>query len=172
MEKMKYNDKVYKKINGCWYDNTNMKVPRVLQKELDSKEFENMNVEDKSVYEIVQLANDYKDGKNYYRAKTMYEKIFDKLKIDEIRSLAARLTSCYRGIGEPENAIDFFHMIYEKYDSKILSAPLCTSLAAAYMDLDDEMNANKMIQEAKALCGCYHSQELDNVVLRHLTKFA
>ena len=62
------------------------------------------------------------------------------------------ITSCYRAIGQPQKAIDFW-MENKQIFTSCLSVPLLTSLAAAYCDICNYELAKKCANRAYAIQG-------------------
>jgi len=76
----------------------------------------------------------------------------------------AKVTSKYRKIGKPDKAIMTYEKYFSKYGSEIISYQLCTSIAAAYMDLHDNQNSKKFLHMAYQINS--ESYYLDNTFLR------
>lgn len=76
------------------------------------------------------------------------------------------MTSCYRAGNEPEKAVDLCKKAKLKYGNSILSPELLTSVAAAYLDLNEFENGKKCCDRAYAKSNGKASDELKNVYKR------
>ena len=147
MDTIEYQGKTYERgRNGKWAYN-NVYVSDVLNRTLN-REFERMtDINSLSFEELWDKGALYKGSGDYVRAIRYFERA---LEIDpnrrEIYYMLASMTSCYRSLNTPQNAIALF----EKY-KRYASAPLLTSVGAAYADLEDYVNAEACAKRAYAM---------------------
>lgn len=156
----------YRKYNKNWVDEGFAIVSPQLQRQLNILSKKNESDEKVNKYDQLKSTADvYKKLGRVERALEIYLDILDKTNELEMGYLLPRITSCYRMLGEPKNAL----LIYEKYGymaEKVYSVALYTSIAAAYCDLCMINKANEMIALALNMNFGVITAELNNVILR------
>lgn len=166
-EKIEYKNRIYHKRNGMWYDERYCEVPTGLQSELNSAYNKSINYENLNYSTIIKIADDYKRSGSFIMAIRTYEKAIEKTeKVDEIKYILPRITSCYRKNNQAHKAVELYGKICEKYGYEILNEVLLTSIAAAYCDLGQFENARKCANKAYAINNGKSSEELRLVYKR------
>ena len=157
-----YNDNTYKRVNGKWIDKNNMVVTH-LQRTLDNLFAKQQPKENLSVEGLIAEGDRYKGAGTTHLAIQYYEKAMETNTVDIYRYILPRLTSCYRIQGQAKKAIEVFELAKGKLGNRLLSSPLCTSIAAAYCDICDYETAKKYADKAYAIGGGKASGELASV---------
>lgn len=152
MEKITYNGEEYFFNMGHVYDTNFCEVPLIVSQNVlkfyfSKKDYKNLNENDllehvKSL-KFAELYNDCLQAIIFGLDKFCTSYNFYKMVFPII-------TSCYRALGQPQKAIDFW-MQYKRIFSTCLTVPLLTSLAAAYCDVGNYVLARKCADRAYAL---------------------
>ncbi len=161
-EEVIYEGKKYKRVNGKWVDKNYMVVTH-LQKVLDSLLFQQKSIEKMTTEELIAEADKYKDAGTVHLAIKYYEIALETHTVKVHKYVLPKLTSCYRTQGQPEKAIELFEHARTQYGQGLISAPLCTSIAAAYCDIHDYVSAKRFADTAFAIDGGKASGELSSV---------
>ena len=166
-EEIEYEGKIYYRRKGIWYDSTYCEVLTHLQEKLNEAYNETMNYEEMNYYSIIKIADDFKKSNSFSMAIKTYEKALDKTnKVENIKYILQRITSCYRKNKQAHKAIELYTKICKEYGYGILNEVLLTSIAAAYCDLGEYENAKKCANKAYAITNGKCSEELKLVYQR------
>lgn len=157
-----YNGQTYKRINGNWVDKNYMVVTH-LQRTLDNAFQQQISLDDLTVDALIAEGDKYKEAGTTHLAIRYYEAALETQTVEVHRSVLPRLTSCYRVQGQAKKAIELYERTRSQYGNRLLSAPLCTSAAAAYCDIHDYVSAKQCADKAYAMSGGKASGELASV---------
>lgn len=150
-EEVVYSGKKYTRVKGKWVDSNYMAVPH-LQKILDKLFEEQRNTDDFTLEELIAEGDRFKSAENYHLAIKYYVTALETTQdVNTYRYVLPRLTSCYRGQGQAAKAIELFERLTRQYGGKLHSAPLCTSIAAAYCDVKEYKKAKECADKAYAM---------------------
>ena len=153
MQKIEYNGETYYYINTKFVDSSFIEVNKTIKDKLSdivfTKEYKSMGKD-----ELIAYVKEVKESDVYYLASEICEYcvLIYSNDVEVVRTILPIATSCYRKIGRPKDAINLvqqFPKIYHKYGS----VALLTSLAAAYCDIGDYINAKKYAKMAYARQG-------------------
>ena len=153
----------YSRYGKKWADPNGMIVSEIMQDKLNRKFGETLNYEQMTPDDLIKTGDQYKASQSLGLALKCYTKAFEKATLYDIGGILPRLTSLYRQMGKPQNAIDILTEASKKYGKNVISAPLLISGAAAYCDLKNYGLAKKCCDRAFALCGGKASGELQAV---------
>jgi tetratricopeptide (TPR) repeat protein len=157
-----YNDNTYKRVNGKWVDKNGMVVTH-LQKTLDNLFAKQQPKDNLTAEQLIAEGDKYKEAGSPHLAIQYYEAALKTKTVLVHKSVLPRLTSCYRMQGQAIKAIEIFESAKATYGEKLMSSPLCTSVAAAYCDIKDYESAKKLADKAYAMGGGKASGELASV---------
>ena len=154
MEEIIFEDETYYLNNGTIYDSNFMECSKTLANEILRAHYQGKDYKTFNEREFLTHVKQLKSSGFYAEcAKTiLYGLTKFSRSTDFCITVFPMLTSCYRAIGTPQKAIDF----WEENKSKILSCssvPLYTSLAAAYCDVGDYELAKRYAKRAYATNG-------------------
>ena len=161
-EQIMFNGQKYTRVNGKWVDKNYMVVTH-LQKTLDNLLAQQKPMEDFSVDELITEGDKYKEAGMIHLAIKYYETALETHTVEVHKFVLPKLTSCYRAQGQAKKAIELFEYAHSQYGERLISAPLCTSAAAAYCDVRDYEAAKKCADKAYAMSGGRASGELASV---------
>lgn len=154
MEKITYEGEDYYFNKGILYDSTFIEVPKNVSQKVLKEHYEKINYEEFDEASLLEHLNYLKISECYdscLQAINFGLKKFNS-SIDYYKTVLPMITSCYRALGQPQKAIDFW-MTNKKLFSSCLSVPLLTSLAAAYCDVKNYELAKKCANRAYAMQG-------------------
>lgn len=166
MEKLEYNGKIYKRQGQKWSDMDGCIVHEILQRELNAKYIETIDLNSLTIQEVIEQGDKFKNSSSLGYALRFYEYAANQADENELAYILPRMTSCYRKQGHPQKAIDILSFAKNKYGAKMISPVLLTSAAAAYCDLEEYGNAKKCCDRAYASMGGKSSGELAAVYAR------
>ncbi len=169
MDTFNYKGKTYKRYSSKWLDINNLIVCDSLQTMLNMEFVKNMDVSHLETNELISNGDKFKASYSYYLAIKYYEAAVEKSSMQETSYILPRLASCYRKINQPLKVIKIATYAKQNFGSKLLTAPLLTSTAAAYCDLGEYSNAKKCCDLAYAMLGGAANEEL-NLVYKRLKK--
>ena len=154
MIKIMYEGEIYYFNNGKIYDSSFMEIPQVISEKVLTQYYEKLNYENFDENEFLEYAKNLKSSRLFVRCIKSIEYAIKKFNnsIGFCKIVLPIATSCYRLNNQPQKAIDFWETKKETFGSCI-SAPLFTSLAAAYCDIQDYITAKKLANAACALSG-------------------
>ena len=174
MQKIEFEGETYYYINGRFTDSSFIEVDIGLRSKLAEKVFTNVDYKCKSQAELVDYLKELKEAEVYSLAKEVCLFCLEKYSEDDylIRTVLPILTSCYRKIGQPSKAIELLK-IYPSIYNQHGSVALLTSLAAAFCDVGDYINARKYanIAYARQGGGTGEKNELSLVYMRIKKEF-
>lgn len=154
MIKLIYENDTYYFNNGKVYDDSFLEVPQVISKKVVSQYYDSLDYKNFNEQEFLEYLKNIK-------VSELYDKCIDAIEYSTIkfinsssfcRTIFPIATSCYRLRGEAEKAIYFWEQRKVIFNF-CKSEALFTSLAAAYCDIKDYVNAKKYADRACALCG-------------------
>ena len=166
MESYEFNGEKYYFTKGKWLKSDYTVAPIGVINSLNMLLMEREEFETKTVDEIIQMLDGAKMSGNTGFALKLAEESLEKATLSEARALLPRITSLYRIKNRPERAVELGEHYIRVYESKIWSASLFTSLAAAYCDLNKLEEARKYANRARAISGNNSSIELMSVYSR------
>lgn len=156
MEKILFENEIYYfdkgktyHFDGGLYETETMISKKVLKfyyKHIDYKKLEEA--------ELLEFLKQLKLSEFYEDCLKVIEYGLEKFtaSFDFYKTVFPIITSCYRAIGQPQKAIDFW-MENKRIFTSCLSVPLLTSLAAAYCDIGNYELAKKCANRAYAMQG-------------------
>lgn len=157
-----YNDNTYRRVNGKWVDKNGMVVTH-LQKTLDNQFAKQQSKDNLTVEQLIAEGDRYKEAGTTHLAIQYYEEALKTKTVSNHKFVLPKLTSCYRMQGQAKKAIEIYESAKATYGEKLMSSPLCTSVAAAYCDIRDYDSAKKCADKAFAMSGGNASGELASV---------
>ena len=166
-ETMILNGETYYLIKGKWYDSHFTAVSKEELYKLNSARMKDISFEDKTEKELIDLAQSMKDNDDLIYSKKLFEELLNR-KPDSvvIRSILPRYTSILRKLNKSKEAIDISNDYLGRFGQSVKSAALFTSLAGAYCDNGDYVEARKQANIAMAMSAGNASLELQSVYAR------
>jgi len=152
MDELLYNGVKYVRRNNHWLKGWEV-VPEVLQRKLNKAFLEAADYSSLSLEEALKQADKFKASGDFLLAAKCYEEIVKRGNQQQVAVIIPRLSSCYRGIKQPEKSIELMTLYKERYGSKVISSIMFTSVAAAFCDLGKWDEAKKCIDRAYAMTG-------------------
>ena len=169
MEKVEFEGNVYYFNKGFVYDESFIEVPTIIGDKVAEVYFSKYDYKQMDEVELVAYIKHLKRAEKLGKCITAIEYGIDKfyLSISFYTTVFPIMTSCYRHLGQPQKAIDFW-MSKKDVFASCLSTPLLTSLAAAYCDIGNYDLAKYCADKAYALQGGGqgYKSELSLVYLR------
>ncbi len=154
MEKITFEGENYYFNKGVIYDESFIEIPESIAKKILREYYKEIKYESFDQNSLLEHVKQLKISGFYKECLDVIEftlnKYFDS--IDLYRLTFPIITSCYRALGEPQKAIDFWLNNRSIFRS-CLSVPLLTSVSAAYCDVGDYETAKKYANKAYALQG-------------------
>ncbi|MGN0812326.1 MAG: hypothetical protein ACI4MQ_02305 [Candidatus Coproplasma sp.] len=151
MEKIEFEGEVYYVNKNVFYDSSFMQVSKEISDKLAAHYLKNKDV---SKLNKEQLLEYIKSIKNMEEHALCINTINDGLKIYKdtsfVKDVLPILTSCYRAIGRPRDAISIAKQYLKDYLCD--SVALFTSMAAAFCDVGE-------YEEAKKYAGIAYAQQ-------------
>lgn len=164
---IEYQGRKYTLNGDYWIDESYMIAPSSIQMELNQICFSEEILNETDIDILVETGDRYKKSSSISLAIKCYRRAIEIAEANEniskLQSILARLTSCLRDQGKPEEVVSLFASIKKRFNSKIFNSALLTSAAAAYCDLQEYENAKKCCDRAYALSGGKVSGELRSV---------
>jgi len=118
------------------------------------------------VSQIIAHGDKFKRSGAHALAIRFYEKAMDACNRRDMAYILPRVTSCYRAVGRPQDAIDVLTYAKVNYDESIIDVPLLVSAAAAYCDMEEYDKAIQCCNIAYRKSGGKASEELKSVYNR------
>ena len=143
MDTIEYNGQIYTRRHSKWLDSGNLAVCEALQKTLNYRYLETVDISSYSLEELLAEGDKFNSSSSYQNAIRFYEKALADCDEETHNYILPRITSCYRKCNMPRKVIDLFADTKSKYGSGFLNTALLTSVAAAYCDLKEYENALK-----------------------------
>lgn len=154
MEKVIFEDQTYYFNKGVIYDDSFLEVPTIISKKILLYYYKEIDYKNLEEYEFLNYLKQLKMSEFYELCLEAINWGLNKFtaSYDFYRTVFPIITSCYRSLGQPQKAIDFW--MENKYIfASCLSVPLLTSLAAAYCDVGNYELAKKCANKAYAIQG-------------------
>ena len=154
MEKMEYRGETYYYNKGRVYDSSFLETTTDIASAVSELYFATVEWDELNEWKYVMMIKEIKASGNYMRCVDKIHEGIARFRSSDhyCTSVFPILTSCYRNLGQPQKAIDFW-MTHKYTYGKHLSVPLLTSLAAAYCDVEDFVKAKYCADKAYALQG-------------------
>lgn len=130
--------------SGRLYDESFIELPEIESRPILLEYFNSIDYSALDENQLLDYVGDLKIHGFYKRClEILLEKIDNNDYSESFPSTALSIiTSCYRGIGQPEKAIEYWKAKRDQYVG-CLNVPLLTSISAAYCDLNDYVSARK-----------------------------
>ena len=162
------NGETYRQINGKWVDSTYLVPPMDVLREILKSEVNLHSIEECTMDELIDSFNKLRNyeliGEAEAVAQELYERFSACRDIDRLRWILPIRTSMLRSLDQSRSAIELYRCALDNYGKDIDSAPLLTSVAAAYCDVSDYDTAKQFAGKALALGG--YTLELTKVYAR------
>lgn len=152
MDKITYEGTEYERRKDKWVKGSFV-VPEKLQRTLNKLFIETIDYSTLDLEEATAQADKFKKSGDLLLASRCYEEIVNRGSQQQVASIIPRLSSCYRGMKQPEKAIALMSEYKLKYGVQVINAAMFTSVAAAYCDLEKWEEAKKCIDRAYAMTG-------------------
>ncbi|MBO4679349.1 MAG: hypothetical protein J5626_06735 [Lachnospiraceae bacterium] len=157
----------YYLIKGKWYNSHFTAVSKSELYKLNSLMVKNISFEDKTVGELINIAQRMKDNEDLIYSRKLFEELLSKSADPTvIRSILPRYTSILRKLDQADQAINVSKDYFERFGKAVSSPALHTSLAGAYCDKGDYVEARLQANRAMAMSGGNASVELQSVYSR------
>ena len=166
-EKYELDGEIYYLIKGMWTDSHFTRVSSVEKAKLDKIRMSKLDLGAMDISEIIEIAQNMKEDGDLIYAQKLFDEILkrsDDLRV--IRNVFPRYTSVLRKLDKSRETIDLFEKNEYSYGKSIISPALLTSVAAAYCDTGDFIEARKKADYAMALSNGNASKELISVYAR------
>lgn len=154
MEKIFFDEQTYYLINGVLYDSDFLTTPTSISQKVLSNYYKNVDYKAFNQDELLDHLKRLKSAEFYNDCLKAIHFGFEKFSSfpDFCTNVLPIMTSCYRAVGQSQNAIDFC-LKNKSLVASCVSVPLLTSLAAAYCDIGDYDTAKKYANRAYAIQG-------------------
>lgn len=154
MEKIIYDNEEFYFNDGRVYDSSFCEAPRIIAQKVLKFYYSTKNYETLSEKALLEHVKNLKISELYNECLKVIDFGLDKFynSVDFYKIVFPIITSCYRALGQPQKAIDFW-MANKSIFTSCISVPLLTSLAAAYCDVQNYKMAKKCADRAYALQG-------------------
>ena len=152
--KIEYEGETYYFENGVLYDEGWTDVPLAIAHKVTDYYFNSISYEDMGEGAFLTFVKNLKKSNKFAKCLQVIEFGLNKFTASTYfyTSVFPIITSCYRNLGKPQKAIDFW-MENKSLFSNQLSVPLLTSLAAAYCDVSNYDMARYCVDKAYAMQG-------------------
>ena len=153
METILFKDKTYYLNGARIYDEYFLEIPRYEAEEILRYYYTQIDYRSLDEEDILHLIIEVKDAElfNYCLTITLFA-LTKYYSFQFKKTVLPIITSCYRLSGSPQKAIDYWLENIDYYRDCV-SAPVLTSIAAAYCDIGDYANAKKYANAAYAFQG-------------------
>lgn len=146
--------KTYYLMNGKWVNSQFTTVSKEEMYKLNSIRIKNIYFDNIETSELIKIAQEMKDSEDYIFSKKLFDTLFERCSDKEVvRSILSRYTSILRNLEQPEKAIEVAEKYISLYGKYVYTPVLFTSLAGAYCDIGDYVEARKKANVAKAMSG-------------------
>ncbi len=174
MKKIEFENELYYYKSGILYDESFIAVPLALSTKVLSYYYETIDYSSYDEVALLELIKEIKASNSYAKCVEVIEYGLKKFaaSLDFVKTVFPMLTSCYRSMGMPKKAIEFWEE-HKRIFASCISPALLTSLAAAYCDEGDYIMARKFADRAYVLKGGSqgYKDELSLVYLRIKREF-
>ena len=172
MKKFCFDNKEFYLDNGRLFDDSFIEVPKVTSNSILQYYFGQIDYHSYGEDELLNFIKELKSAEFFNPCLNVIFYGLTKFSASHYykKTVLPIITSCYRLIGTPQKAINFW---LEKKDifQDCVSAPLLTSLAAAYCDIGKYDFAKKYADRAYALQGGSQEYETElSIVYRRIKK--
>ncbi len=153
--------------NGGWYNSSYTTVSKEELYKLNNVRMQKLDFDNMDTEELINTAQSMKDSNDMIYSAKIFDELL-KRKEDEstVRKILPRYTSILRRLQKPREAISMFEKYYGIFGKSIGSPALYTSLAAAYCDIGDYIEARNKANKAHAMSGGNSGPELISVYAR------
>ncbi len=153
--------------NGGWYNSSYTTVGKEELYKLNNIRMQKIDFDQMDTDDLIHIAQSMKDSNDLIYSAKIFDELL-KRKEDEslVRKILPRYTSILRKLQKPKEAISMFEKYNAMYGKTIGSPALYTSLAAAYCDVGDYIEARNKANKAHAMSGGNSSPELISVYAR------
>lgn len=162
MDVIEYSGTRYTRTGRNWTEN-GMIVSEIMQDTLNRLFDEQLDYEQMDADELIRVGDQYKASNSMGLAVKCYKAAFEKANLRQVESILPRLTSAYRIMNRPQDAIDLLTEASKKYGRSVISGALLTSAAAAYCDMGQYDLAKQACDRAYAQAGGSATGELSAV---------
>lgn len=162
MDVIEYNGIRYTRNSKMWTEN-GMIVSEIMQDKLNHLWAEQSDLGQMTVEKLIGQGDQYKASNSMGLAVKCYKAAFEKANLRQVESILPRLTSAYRIMSRPQDAIDLLTEASKKYGRSVISGALLTSAAAAYCDMGQYDLAKQACDRAYAQAGGSATGELSAV---------
>ena len=154
MEKITYNNETFYYNKGKVFDESFLVVPSEKASEVLASYYASIDYSNFDEQEMIDFVAEIKNSEQYHTCLNIAFAGFEKYKGSDYYACKVFpiISSCYRSIGQPQKAIDFWMQNKSIY-ANALTVPLLTSLGAAYLDVRDYKLAKMCADKAYAMQG-------------------
>lgn len=131
-----------------WVDASGIIAIESLQKKLDESFAEGIETKGLKGHELREMGDGYKARELYPVALKFYLAELKGARPESEKAILPRVTSCYRAMGKPSEAIKLIRERRELYGIEWMSPIILTSYAAAYCDLNEWGQAEAVLNYA------------------------
>ena len=154
MEKIDYDGEKFYFQKGTIYDASFVEIPKNLAVDILAYYFNQIDYHDYNEDALLTFINDLKTAELYADCLKIINFGLGKFStsVNYHKVVFPIITSCYRSLKQPQEAINFWFKNKATY-GYCISTPLLTSLAAAYCDIGNYDLAKKCADHAYAIQG-------------------
>ncbi len=154
MDKIIYENETYYFNKGVIYDQSFLEVPKSVSRRVLADYYKDIDYTKFEEEKLLEYLKEIKISGFYDLCLNVINYGLKKFtaSFDYYKTVFPIITSCYRSLGKPQKAIDFW-MENKPIFVSCLSVPLLTSLAAAYCDVGNYELAKKCANKAYAIQG-------------------
>ena len=151
MDVLELDGQRYTRRGKKWADEDGMVACYIIQDKLNRLFNETLDYNAMPFDELLKTGDQYKETHSLGLAVRCYRVAFEKADMYGIKLILPRLTSCFRQMGRPQDAIEVLTEAAGRFGSCVMSVPLYTSAAAAYCDMGQYRLARKACNRAFVL---------------------
>ena len=160
-------EQYYYMSDGMWVNSSFTKVTKPEMYKLEKIRLKKIDLNSMSFENRVRMAQTMKDNENFSDAIKIFDGVLEECNdVRVIKFVLPCYTSILRKFNKPEEAISFADEYIHIYGEMVKTQSLYTSLAGAYCDIGDYIEARKKANIAYALCNGKANQELISVYAR------
>jgi len=160
-------EQYYYMSDGMWVNSSFTKVTKPEMYKLEKIRLENTDLNSMSYENRIRMAQIMKDNGNLSGAMKIFDGVLEECNDARvIKFVLPCYTSILRKYNKPEEAISFADEYIHIYGEMVRTQSLYTSLAGAYCDIGDYIEARKKANIAYALCNGKANPELISVYAR------
>ena len=154
--------KRYTRYNKNWVDKNYITVTQ-LQHDLDREYYKTFNLDEMNAETLLSEGDICKEHKSVDVALLYYRRAISLADGKQLFGLFPKISSCYRQQGQPQKCIELYDEVKQAYGENLISDAFLTSIAAAYCDMQQYMEAKHFADRAYARAGGKASAELNGV---------